>query len=228
MPVNQGPAGPFRPPDGRSGRRRRALRDLTARWRHCGVTIARCGRCPYDRSVTTQPSAISAAELTVWRTMLRAQVQISRRLQADLLADHDLALGSYDVLMHLGETPGGRLRMNDLADRVLLSRSGLTRLVDRLQREGLVVRQSCASDARGLYAVLTPMRPRPPGRRHPHLPAGRAGVRAGKLDDEDLRQFGHILDKLADEPGRPVSARAEEPARAEPARAGEPARTVPA
>lgn len=160
--------------------------------------------------------------------MLRAQVQISRRLQADLLADHDLALGSYDVLMHLGETPGGRLRMNDLADRVLLSRSGLTRLVDRLQREGLVVRQSCASDARGLYAVLTPAGR---ARLDAATPTYQQGVREyvlSRLDDEDLRQFGHILDKLADEPGRPVSARAEEPARAEPARAGEPARTVPA
>ncbi|MFC9972555.1 MarR family winged helix-turn-helix transcriptional regulator [Spirillospora sp. NPDC127200] len=140
---------------------------------------------------------ITTAELTVWRTMLRAQVQISRRLQADLLADHDLALGSYDVLMHLGESPEGRLRMNDLADRVLLSRSGLTRLVDRLQREGLVVRESCSSDARGLYAVLTPA-----GRSRlaAATPTYQRGVREyvlSRLDEHDLRQFGAILDKLA-------------------------------
>ncbi|MBW8481350.1 MarR family transcriptional regulator [Actinomadura sp. PM05-2] len=132
--------------------------------------------------------------------MLRAQVQISRRLQADLLAEHDLALGSYDVLRHLGEAPGGRLRMNDLAGRVLLSRSGLTRLVDRLQRDGLVDRESCASDARGLFAVLTPA-----GRERldAATPAYQHGVREyvlSRLDDADLRVFGEILDKLADEP----------------------------
>ncbi|MWK33802.1 MarR family transcriptional regulator [Actinomadura sp. J1-007] len=134
--------------------------------------------------------------------MLRAQVQISRRLQTDLLADHDLALGSYDVLMHLGEAPEGRLRMNDLADRVLLSRSGLTRLVDRLQREGLVVRQSCDSDARGLYAVLTPAGR---ARLDAATPTYQRGVREyvlSRLDEADLRQFGLILDKLADEPAR--------------------------
>ncbi|GAA1535538.1 MarR family transcriptional regulator [Actinomadura kijaniata] len=130
---------------------------------------------------------------------MRAQAQISRRLQADLLADHDLALGSYDVLMHLGESPDGRLRMNDLADRVLLSRSGLTRLVDRLQREGLVDRQSCTSDARGLYAVLTPA-----GRARlaAATPTYQRGVREyvlSRLDADDLRQFGTILEKLADE-----------------------------
>lgn len=147
----------------------------------------------------TSSSTISAAELIVWRTMLRAQARISRRLQADLVAHHDLALGSYDVLVHLGEAPGGRLRMNDLADRVLLSRSGLTRLVDRLQREGLVVRQSCPSDARGLFAVLTPA-----GRARlvEATPTYREGVRdyvLSRLDEADLRTLGHILDKLADE-----------------------------
>ncbi|MEU8799686.1 MarR family transcriptional regulator [Spirillospora sp. NPDC048819] len=144
-------------------------------------------------------STISATELTVWRGMLRAQAQISRRLQADLLAHHDLALGSYDVLMHLGEAPGGRLRMNDLADRVLLSRSGLTRLVDRLEREGLVVRQSCPSDARGLYAVLTSA-----GRARlaEAAPTYRQGVRdhmLSRLDEPDLRTFQLILDKLTAE-----------------------------
>ncbi|GLW62282.1 transcriptional regulator [Actinomadura rubrobrunea] len=152
----------------------------------------------------TPPSVpTSAAELAVWRTFLRAQVQISRRLQADLLADHDLPLGSYEVLTHLSEAPGGRLRMNDLADRVLLSRSGLTRLVDRLQREGLVARQSCASDARGLYAVLTPA-----GRRRVEeaTPTYRRGVREyvlGRLDEGDLRRFDAILRKLLDAPSPP-------------------------
>jgi DNA-binding MarR family transcriptional regulator len=151
--------------------------------------------------VTTPPgAAVSAGELTVWRAMLRAEVQISRRLQADLLADHDLALGSYDVLTHLGEQPGGRLRMNDLADRVLLSRSGLTRLIDRMQREGLVTRESCPSDARGLYAVLTPL-----GRDRltAATPTYERGVREyvlSRLDEADLRMLAGVLAKLVETP----------------------------
>lgn len=140
----------------------------------------------------------------MWRTLLRAQATISRRLQADLLAAHGLALGSYDVLMHLGEAPGGRLRMNDLADRVLLSRSGLTRLVDRLQAQGLVVRQSCDSDARGLYAVLTPA-----GRARlaEATPTYRRAVRRyllDRLDPEELRTLGDILSRLIGEEDQPL------------------------
>jgi DNA-binding MarR family transcriptional regulator len=151
--------------------------------------------------VTSLPSAtISPEELAVWKMLLRAQVQISRQLHNELLAAHDLALGSYDVLQNLAEQPDGRLRMNDLADRVLLSRSGLTRLVDRLQREGLVRRESCASDARGLFAVLTKR-----GRRRLQdaVATHQRGVREhmlGRLDSEELNQLGTILARLSDEP----------------------------
>jgi DNA-binding MarR family transcriptional regulator len=103
---------------------------------------------------------ISPEEFAVWRSLQRVQVTIMRRIEAELLERHDLPLASFEVLQQLGQAPRQRLRMNDLADRVLLSRSGLTRLVDRLEREGLVERHACASDARGLFAVLTG-----PGRR---------------------------------------------------------------
>ncbi|MES9538283.1 MarR family transcriptional regulator [Actinomadura sp. NPDC000600] len=147
----------------------------------------------------TSETAPAAAELIVWRTLLRAQARLSHRLQAELLARHDLAPGSYDVLMHLGEAPHGRLRMNDLADRVLMSRSGLTRLVDRMQRDGLVTRQSCASDARGLFAALTP---EGRARLAEAAPTYREVVRdhvLSRLDEPDVRTLGRILDKLADE-----------------------------
>lgn len=98
---------------------------------------------------------VSSEELTLWRMLQRAQVRIARVLETDLLVEHDLPLASYEVLLQLSEVPERRLRMNDLADRVLLSRSGLTRLIDRLQRDGLVEREACTSDARGLFAVLT-------------------------------------------------------------------------
>jgi DNA-binding MarR family transcriptional regulator len=93
--------------------------------------------------------------LLSWRAFLRTHAHIVRQLEQDLQVNHKIALASYDVLVQLAEAPGHRLRMAELADAVLLSRSGLTRLVDRLQREGLVERQPDPEDARGLFTVLT-------------------------------------------------------------------------
>ena len=98
---------------------------------------------------------LTAPELAAWRSFLRAHAQVTRKLEAELVAEHDLPLASYDVLLQLAEAPDRRLRMTELADRVLLSRSGLTRLADRLEREGLVERAACPNDARGTHAVLT-------------------------------------------------------------------------
>jgi DNA-binding MarR family transcriptional regulator len=99
--------------------------------------------------------APTAEQLVAWRTLLIAHAQLTRRLEAELAAEHDLPLASYDVLVQLAEGDEGGLRMIELADRVLLSRSGLSRLVDRLVREGLVERAPCLEDARGTLAVLT-------------------------------------------------------------------------
>ena len=101
------------------------------------------------------PRWLTPVELDAWRAFLRAHARVTRTLDAELAAECDLPLASYEVLLHLSEAPDRRLRMTELADRVLLSRSGLTRLVDRLEREGLIARQSCPSDLRGTNAVLT-------------------------------------------------------------------------
>ncbi|MCW2522631.1 MAG: transcriptional regulator, MarR family [Frankiales bacterium] len=93
--------------------------------------------------------------LLAWRAFLRTHAHIVRLLEQDLQVNHKIALASYDVLVQLAEASDNRLRMAELADAVLISRSGLTRLVDRLQREGLVERQPDPEDARGLYTVLT-------------------------------------------------------------------------
>jgi DNA-binding MarR family transcriptional regulator len=108
--------------------------------------------------MTTLPpthAELSAAELGAWRGMLRIHTALIRALDAELDAAHGLPLTSYDVLIYLQNAPRKRLRMAELADSVLLSRSGVTRLVDRLEREGLLVRDACDDDGRGLYAVLT-------------------------------------------------------------------------
>jgi DNA-binding MarR family transcriptional regulator len=98
---------------------------------------------------------LTAAELAAWRGFLRVHSALAKRLDSQLELAHDLPLTSYEVLITLQAAPDRRLRMAELADRVILSRSGMTRLVDRLARDGLIERDTCASDARGCFAVLT-------------------------------------------------------------------------
>jgi DNA-binding MarR family transcriptional regulator len=90
-----------------------------------------------------------------WRSFLMSHSLVTRRLDDELRAEEGISLAEYDALVQLARAPDGRLRMNQLADRVLLSRSGVTRLVDRLVSDGLVSRTACPSDARGSMAVLT-------------------------------------------------------------------------
>jgi DNA-binding MarR family transcriptional regulator len=98
---------------------------------------------------------LNEVEMAAWRTLIRAHNQIVRRLEADLEAEHGLSLPAYGVLVHLSEQPDRRTRMSELAVHAVLTPSGLTRLVDKLAREGLVERQRCDSDARVVYAHLT-------------------------------------------------------------------------
>jgi DNA-binding MarR family transcriptional regulator len=95
------------------------------------------------------------AELAAWRGMLRAQAALLHDMDGELTASHGLALRSYEVLLHLEDAPRHRLRMSDLSHTVLLSASGVSRLVDRLERDGLVRRERCSADGRGYWAVLT-------------------------------------------------------------------------
>jgi len=98
---------------------------------------------------------LEPAQLGAWRGMLRVHSALVKALDAELLATHGLPLTSYEVLINLQAAPGHRRRMAELADGVLLSRSGTTRLVDRLERDGLLERDVCDSDGRGCFAVLT-------------------------------------------------------------------------
>jgi len=98
---------------------------------------------------------LDEGELRAWQAFLRAHHVVTDTLDEELSREQDLPLGSYEVLLHLSWAPARALRMSDLADRVLLSRSGISRLVDRLASDGLVERHTCESDGRGVYAVLT-------------------------------------------------------------------------
>ena len=106
-------------------------------------------------SISNETRPLSELELRAWRGLLRAHAMLAKRLDGELDAEHGLALTSYEVLLYLRDAQEGKMRMCDIAESVLLSRSGLTRLVDRLERDGLVERVSCADDARGAYARIT-------------------------------------------------------------------------
>lgn len=147
--------------------------------------------------MNTTISRLDARELRAWRGLLRAHAQLSKALDARLEAEHGLQLTSYEVLTYLADADGGRMRMNDLAASVLLSRSGLTRLADRLEREGYLERCTCAHDARGAFAVLTPAgREKLEAARATHL----AGVRElflSHFTEEELDLLGDAWERCS-------------------------------
>ncbi len=101
------------------------------------------------------PVMPSDPRIGVWRDFLVAHARLQRILDHELRAEHDISLAEYDALLVLAAAPDRRLRMHQIADRVLLSRSGVTRLIDRLVADGSVERDTCTTDARGAEAVLT-------------------------------------------------------------------------
>lgn len=131
------------------------------------TTTARTERSPSPQTTAPAtsealPAPTGAVPLTPrdprlgpWRAFVRAQAHVSRRLDEDLRAEHGLSLQEYVALLILAEAPERRLRMGRLADSLALSKSGATRLIDRLVDDGFVARLSCASDLRGAEAALT-------------------------------------------------------------------------
>jgi DNA-binding MarR family transcriptional regulator len=145
---------------------------------------------------TDKIQLLDSEELGAWRGMLRVHAELTKALDAELTEVHGLPLSSYEVLLFLAGEPEGRMRMSELADSVLLSRSGLTRLVDRLERGGLLERVQCDEDARGYFAQITPA-----GReafneaRRTHL----EGVRRlflSRFSREELRELGGLWERV--------------------------------
>src|SRR3954447_23375530 len=94
-------------------------------------------------------------QLESWVSFLRAHAAITRELSAQLQREHDLTLNDYEVLLHLSHAEGGMMRRVDLAEQVLLTASGITRLLEGLERSGYVRKENCSSDARVSYAKIT-------------------------------------------------------------------------
>jgi DNA-binding MarR family transcriptional regulator len=144
-----------------------------------------------------EQESLSTGECRAWRGLLRAHSCLAKRLDTELDQAHRLPLTSYEVLDRLEESPGGRMRMCDLAEQAQLSRSGLTRLVDRLERDGLLERCSCDHDARGSYACLTPTgRERVEEARATHLAAVREHF-LGRFSPEELRVLADMWERIA-------------------------------
>jgi DNA-binding MarR family transcriptional regulator len=147
-----------------------------------------------------------SAGIEAWRSFLTAHARITRRLDDELQAAHGLSLAEYDALLQVATTPGRRIRMNVLAERVILSRSGITRLVDRLEAQGCLERIACETDARGQEALLTPVgleRLRAAAQTHLE---GVHRYFLDRLDDAELAaleaSLGRVAAPLAD--GRPA------------------------
>ena len=147
-------------------------------------------------SAPAEPAQLGEAELAAWRGLVRVHAALARELDAELDARHELPLSSYEVLRCLSKAPAGRLRMAELAEHVLLSRSGMTRLIDRLEREGMVSRSTCDKDGRGCYAGLTDH-----GRelleqaRSTYIAVVRAGFLRHFSQDE-MRELGMLFERV--------------------------------
>ena len=131
------------------------------------------GRATVDEPVHTHRPALSARDprLDTWRAFLMAHALLTRRLDEDLRAEDGLTLGEYSALLQVAEAPDRSLRMNQLADGIFLSRSGVTRLIDRLEADGLIARSTCTVGWPGLAGGPDRRRPRPPARGGRHPPA---------------------------------------------------------
>jgi DNA-binding MarR family transcriptional regulator len=134
--------------------------------------------------------------LDSWVRLLRGHASVTRAMSAELEAGHGLTINDYEALLHLSRAEGGRMRRVDLADRLLLTASGVTRLLDGLEQAGLVERASCASDRRVTYAVLTETgRAKLRESSKSHV----AGVRAffeARYSREELDQLAGLLGRL--------------------------------
>jgi DNA-binding MarR family transcriptional regulator len=151
-------------------------------------------------SAETRPAEAPPSEAALdqaWRAFLIAHSRLTRALDDELGERHGFALGDFDVLARLGEAPSGRLRMCDLAAAVVLSPSGLSRRVDRLERAGYVTRERAEDDARNVEARLTPSGKRLlGGLRETH----RAAVKqrfADRFSAAELEALGALLGRLA-------------------------------
>lgn len=141
---------------------------------------------------------LSESDQRVWRQYLRATLEISEALDRDLVRSHDLSLNEYEVMVVLSESRDHTVRMSALADELVNSRSRLTHTVRRMESRGLVRREACASDGRGVNCILTPEGYRALVEAAPdHVDSVRRNI-FDNLTTAEVRQLGEILAKLGE------------------------------
>lgn len=138
--------------------------------------------------------------LETWRTFLHAHAVIRRHLEQELQAEQRMGLPEYEVLLILAYADQRRLRMGDLAEFLTLSRSGATRLIDRLETDGLVERVTCESDRRGQWAQITDAGYERLRRASPTHLRGVAEHFLDRIPSDELPALQGTLDRLVDEP----------------------------
>lgn len=139
----------------------------------------------------------NAGELLAYRSLLRAHARVTRCLEGDLIVEQRLTLAAYEVLASLDERADDGLRMTELADTVLLSRSGVTRLVDRLERLGFVDRVRASTDGRGVRAQITERGRQRLRRALPTYLNGVARYFLSALGGDGLEALAHSCQSLA-------------------------------
>jgi DNA-binding MarR family transcriptional regulator len=145
---------------------------------------------------TMAVARLEGAALAAWRSYLQSHATILRALDAELVADKGMTTRDYEVLLYLAQAPERRLPMSALAERTMLTRSGITRLVDGLVEAGLIERVSCPSDARVSYAHLTDIgyeKLREAGRAHI------ASIRrlfVAHFDEDEIDRLAKLLSRL--------------------------------
>jgi len=139
--------------------------------------------------------------LNAWSAFLRAHARVVRTLERELQVEHGMALTDYDVLVQLAGVKRRRLRMSELADRLLLSRSGVTRLVDRLVADGLVERMTCDDDRRGQWASLTDAGYERLRRASPTHLRGVAEHFLDRLSNDEIAGLERVLSRLEPDAG---------------------------
>jgi DNA-binding MarR family transcriptional regulator len=158
-----------------------------------------------DELAPNPPAPLSPDEELAWRALARAVLVIPKVLDGELLQAQGLGLTEYSVLMNLSEQPARSMRMNELANAALISVSGLTRVVERLTRQGLVERVKAGTDGRGQLAVLTPAGLARLQKAYPTLLAGVREHVMDHLADLDLAAFTRAMSGIAaPEMGPPV------------------------
>jgi DNA-binding MarR family transcriptional regulator len=147
----------------------------------------------------TRAPELSDQQFEAWKAFIRAQSELVQTLNQELEADQGMPLTFFDVLAQLS-LAGGRLRMSELADAVVISRSGVTRLVDRMVRAGLVRREACPEDRRSMYATITPEGKRALARARPSHLRGVAEHFGRHLSDDEAKTLAAALGRMAPSP----------------------------